>query len=163
MRVSFTIPGSPVPQPRARARAFAGHAQVYNPTTTRDGKALGIQEWRYEAKQLAREAMRGRALMLGAVQLTVWFVMPRPKDHFGTGRNAGRLKPNAPYWHTKKPDRANLLRGLEDALKGVVWQDDSQTADGRARKRYTQPDEEPHTLVVIEELQDQECLPGLAG
>ena len=39
--------------------------------------------------------------------------------------------------HVKKPDRSNLLKGLEDALTGVLWHDDSQIYAGSSEKRYT--------------------------
>lgn len=65
----------------------------------------------------------------GPVGADVTFTMPRPKNHYGTGRNAGRLKPWAAglIWHTVYPDTDKLLRGLGDALsKAGVWGDDAQ-------------------------------------
>ena len=38
------------------------------------------------------------------------FRFVRPKSHYGTGRNAKKLKPSAPPHHTQKPDATKLLR-----------------------------------------------------
>lgn len=54
------------------------------------------------------------------------FVMPRPKYHFGTGKNAERLKDDAPTFHDVKPDLTKLIRSTEDALTGRLWTDDAQ-------------------------------------
>jgi crossover junction endodeoxyribonuclease RusA len=70
------------------------------------------------------------------VILNITFVMPRPKMHFGTGRNAEVLKPGAPEHHKTKPDRTKLLRSTEDALTGILWKDDSQVIAGDIRKVY---------------------------
>lgn len=65
-------------------------------------------------------------LLRGPVVLSVTFCFARPKSHFGTGGNAGKLKKSAPVHHTQTPDLAKLVRALEDAIKGVVWGDDCQ-------------------------------------
>lgn len=62
------------------------------------------------------------------------FWLPRPKNHWGTGRNLGKLKDWAPREHITYPDRTKLLRCAEDALKGIVWRDDSQIVGGDTTK-----------------------------
>ncbi len=64
------------------------------------------------------------------------FYRLRPKYHFGTGRNAGILKASAPDWPAVMPDTTKLLRSTEDALKGIIWTDDSRIVDQAASKRY---------------------------
>jgi Holliday junction resolvase RusA-like endonuclease len=65
------------------------------------------------------------------------FVLERPKTDWGTGRNAGRLKPRAPAWPLKRPDSTKLVRAVEDALTGILWSDDSVIVLGPiAAKRY---------------------------
>jgi len=71
---------------------------------------------------------------------------PRPKSHYRTGQYAGELKPNAPQWHTKKPDRDNADKIILDALSKVFWRDDCLVCDGRIVKRYS---ERPRTEIYI--------------
>jgi Holliday junction resolvase RusA-like endonuclease len=55
---------------------------------------------------------------------------------YHTGRKAGQVKQTAPHYHTTKPDATKLLRALEDALKLICWNDDSQVARQRVDKVY---------------------------
>lgn len=64
------------------------------------------------------------------------FIMPRPRYHFGTGKNAERLKDDAPTFHTVKPDLTKLIRSTEDALTGRLWVDDAQICVQTGSKRY---------------------------
>ncbi len=73
----------------------------------------------------AAKAYRG-PLLTGAIKLTIEFLRPRPKGHYGTGRNEGKLKDSAPEFHTIAPDTLKLGRAIEDALTGVIWKDDAQ-------------------------------------
>ncbi len=76
------------------------------------------------------------------------FKMPRPKSHFGTGKNANILKKNAPHYHTTKPDIDNLVKFYLDCLNGIAWEDDKQIIYIQATKTYS---EEPLTSVIIQE------------
>lgn len=96
--------------------------------------------WKKLVAAEARKLWRGRDLLEGPVRLDVTFVRPRPGYHFGTGRNAGVLKPDAPTWCTVKPDALKLARAVEDALTGVVWKDDAQIVDERLLKAYGAPE-----------------------
>jgi Holliday junction resolvase RusA-like endonuclease len=65
------------------------------------------------------------------------FYLPRPKGHYGSGKNSGTLKVSAPTRPTGKPDRDNLDKAVCDAITAAgLWADDSQVTDGRIRKRY---------------------------
>jgi Holliday junction resolvase RusA-like endonuclease len=92
--------------------------------------------WKEAVSQVAGKVMVGKAMFQGPVYLTVIITMPRPKGHFGTGKNAGKVRESAPRWHSSKPDLLKMLRGIEDALTGVVWRDDAQVASHRAAKEY---------------------------
>lgn len=54
------------------------------------------------------------------------FCFIRPNNHFGTGKNKGKLKSSAPAYPAKRPDIEKLARSTNDALTGLVWKDDSQ-------------------------------------
>ena len=61
----------------------------------------------------------------GPVMVELWFIMPRPKS----------LKKNA-IWHMKKPDIDNLIKGILDACKGLLWNDDGQVCKLEVLKKY---------------------------
>ena len=81
----------------------------------------------------------------GAIALKVTCFFARPKSHYGTGRNAGRLKASAPPYPISKGrnDLDKLLRLIFDAMTGIVYEDDSQVCKlGETEKIYaggTQP------------------------
>ena len=75
--------------------------------------------------------------------------MPRPKAHYGTGRNVGRLKESAPLHHVKTPDLDNLKKFVLDVLNEIVWRDDSQIVQLSGAKEYS---ENPRTEIIIEEI-----------
>jgi len=111
--------------------------------------AKRLKTWRNTCTAVASGAFPGR-LIDHAVHVDVVFMFPRPKAHYGTGRNVGRLK----AWAAEaamitKPDRDKLERAVFDSLKGVVWLDDSQVVGGTPRKRYVQPGEVPGVHVRI--------------
>ena len=71
------------------------------------------------------------------LHLAIAFLKPRLKGHFGTGRNAGRLKSSAPDYPTTKPDLLKLARAVEDAMTGIVYVDDSQIVRESLEKLYS--------------------------
>lgn len=103
--------------------------------TTRDD-AKGNAAWKDSVKFFAREQYRADPIRGVPLLLIVTFVMPRIGGHYGSGKNAGKLKPNAPMFHTVKPDLTKLMRSTEDALTGVLWGDDTQVAMQVSRKVY---------------------------
>ena len=130
MKIEFFVPG--IPKPAGSKRAFL-NKKTGKIIVTEDCETSG--DWRGDCKNFARKAYHENPID-GPVSLSVIFYMPRPKGHFGTGKKAGILKPNAPRWHTVKPDRTKLTRGLEDALTGIIWRDDSQVVCGEVVKIY---------------------------
>lgn len=98
-----------------------------------------------------RDAWGNRAALAGAVAVRCEFRVPRPKDHWGTGRNAGTLKTWAPSWVTVPTDVDKMLRLVCDALTiaGVV-RDDAQVSLIRGQKTYCEGAGE--TLVEVYEL-----------
>ena len=127
-RIDFFVYGQPATQ--GSKRAFV----------TPSGVALAddnprLKDWRAAVAQAARQAYRG-PLLEGPVALDLTFRRPRPKGHFGTGRNAGTLKSSAPPRPTSKPDVTKLARAVEDALTGVIWRDDAQVVSLWASKLW---------------------------
>ena len=126
--INIFVAGLPVAQPRPRAVAIKGRARMYDPGTSNEWKACVIRD----LKQYAGTFPAGIP-----IRCDFTFYMPRPKGHFGSGKNMCFLKPSAPKRPTGKPDNNNLTKSTEDAITAAgVWHDDSQVTDGRIRKRY---------------------------
>lgn len=130
--LSFFVEGSPAP----------GGSKRYVGKSKRTGHAILIdmggkrnKVWRACVAEAAR-ALEAAPLE-GPLELTCTFVMPRPGKHFYKDKKRrGQLRSDAPHWHTKAPDTTKLLRSTEDALKGIVWKDDSQVARQHASKAF---------------------------
>lgn len=135
--LSFIVIGDPKGQPRVKAgRSFGGFTSVYDPGTANGWKSL-VRE--AAAKAIAEAGDTGtRPIFTGPVRLdlTLWF--PRPKSHF----TKKGIRPDAPTYHTGKPDRDNCDKAVMDALGHdalQIWKDDAQVADGTITKLYAAP------------------------
>jgi Holliday junction resolvase RusA-like endonuclease len=91
-----------------------------------------------EAREVARDAWPGLSHAPLAVAFT--FYRPRPRSHYGTGRNALIVKAHAPAHPTTRPDVLKLARAAEDALTGVLWHDDSQIVHETLSKLWGEPE-----------------------
>lgn len=139
--ISFFVPG--IAKPAGSKRAFYV-AKLKRAVITDD--CAKSKDWKGDVKHAAKAAMHDAPPLKGPVSLVVEFRMQRPKSHYGTGRNASLLKPGAAEWHTSKPDATKLLRCIEDAMTGIVWDDDAQVVRQEVIKRY---DEKPGAMVVV--------------
>lgn len=124
--VKFFVPGIPAPQ--GSKRHLGGGVLVES--------SKRVKPWRTDVRETALRHFT--APLTGPVDVHLHFTFPRPKSHFGTGRNAGRVKQAAPprYAHTQRPDLDKLIRAVLDALTGVAWRDDSQVVGLTATKRW---------------------------
>lgn len=122
----------------------------------RDGRVIIVDansksgDWKKVVAQAAGEQWRG-GLMDGPIRLTMVQYRPRPSNHYGTGRNAGVRKDSAPYFPITRPDVLKIARGIEDALTGVLYRDDSQIVDEHLMKRYGEP---ARVEVIVEQVVD---------
>ncbi len=122
MVFTFTVPGNPVPQPRARVSTRGGFARAYTPTKH------PIHAYRAAIVAAARAA---GAKVSGPARLEVVAVFERPASHW---LKSG-LKRDAPAW--PKGDGDNVAKGVADALTDAgVWQDDSCVVEWLVRKHY---------------------------
>lgn len=134
MTVSFVVHG--VARPAGSKKAFynakLGRSMVVDASDN-------ARPWKALVSDAAIQAMRDRPLLEGPLllELTLW--MPRPKHHFGTGKRAGVLKASAPRFHTSAPDLLKLARGIEDAMQGLVYRNDSQIVTELLQKPYGEP------------------------
>jgi len=132
--VAFTVFGLAAPAGSKRALPAGGRPGA-RPIIVDDSKRS--RPWKRQVAQVAGTTMMSRPLLDGPLELHVVFYVPRPKGHYGTGRNAGTVKASAPAWPTVKPDLTKLVRAVEDAMTGIVWRDDSQIVKQVVTKKYT--------------------------
>lgn len=118
----------------AGSKKYLGLTKNNKPIMRDDSGDEGLA-WRSSVQNAAREALASVVSLPTRypIELSVDFYFARPKADL---RTDGTLRPKAPKYHTKKPDRTKLLRSLEDALKSIVWHDDSQVFAGLVTKQY---------------------------
>lgn len=130
--ILFEVDG--IPTPWAAHKGYGRRA--YNP--------------RYSEKQQAIWQIRcyhnKTSPITGPVRLHLEFHLPIPK---GTSGIRKRQMLNGTIHHIKKPDVTNLQKFIEDCLKGLIIEDDSQVVEINARKIYS---EKPKTIVKVEPL-----------
>ncbi|MBK1785121.1 RusA family crossover junction endodeoxyribonuclease [Prauserella cavernicola] len=124
------VPGIPRPQGSKRAFHHKQSGKIVQMEVSQH-----VKTWRGDIRDALVGADRPR--LDGSVDVDLVFVMPRPKSHYRTGRNAHLLRDNAPVAPTGKPDIDKLVRAVLDAIGSAgVWGDDSQVVELHAVKRY---------------------------
>jgi Holliday junction resolvase RusA-like endonuclease len=116
---------------------------------TRNGKWVNESALRYLAykKDIGwqiRTQMCEMDTMKSALSVRATFVMPILKS-WSKKKQVGAIE----TYHTSKPDIDNLVKGLFDALNGVLWEDDNRVVDMKAIKIYG---EKPGIKLEVKEL-----------
>jgi Holliday junction resolvase RusA-like endonuclease len=127
--LTFWVPG--IPQPGGSKRGFFNH-KTGHVIITEDAKRS--KDWRASVSQAASQV--AKEMLTVPLKVRFDFVFPRPKGHFGTGKNAGVLRKTAPAFPAGRPDVLKCSRSTEDALTGILWRDDSQIVTEMLTKRY---------------------------
>jgi Holliday junction resolvase RusA-like endonuclease len=86
-----------------------------------------------------------------AYQVSLELFYVRPKNHFGTGRNAKTLKTSAPFRCITTPDVDKVARAALDALTGYAWNDDKQVVALGVFRSWA---DDPYTRMTIMRLHD---------
>lgn len=147
MKISFFVPGVPAP---GGSKRFVGIGKKTGRAILIDAGGERNKNWRSIVAICGRDAMRkSDALFQGPLRVKFDFIMPRRK---GDWNSKGDLKPNAPFYHTTKPDALKLARSTEDALTGIAWNDDAQTAILDITKRYADKGEPSGCTITIQTL-----------
>ena len=124
MQLAFEVQTRPVPQ--ARPRFFVRrHGQknivgAYDPAQCKSFKEVIAWHARIAA---VKQGLRSPVADPISIRLT--FLM---------GKNG-----KSPH-HTKRPDLDNLAKAVKDALKGIVYADDSQIVEAHLFKQYGGPE-----------------------
>ena len=117
--IRFTAFGRPLPQGSKNAFKTGNRVVLVE-------ASKGLKPWRSVVALAAKEVMldvQDMSLIEGAVSVELLF-------QFVPGKTVKRKH------MTTKPDADKLSRAILDSLTGVVWKDDSQVVDLRARKVY---------------------------
>lgn len=107
--VSFSVPGDPVPQPRARITTRGGHGHAYTP------KSHPVHAYRQAVALCAKSA--GVVAATDPVAVVIDAVFARPKSHM----NKSGVKATAP--RIPRPDVDNIAKAVLDALQTVMGDD----------------------------------------
>lgn len=143
---SFFIVGKPAPGGSKTAFALRrkggglvlrpGGAPVINIT---DAGGEANKKWKAAVTIQGRGFMKGARPFNEALKVEFIFFLKRPGTHYRTGKFSHMLRDDAPPWHVTKPDALKYARSTEDALTGVLWQDDSANVRICSEKRYMAP------------------------
>lgn len=133
--ISFTVYGKA--EPAGSKRGFAHRkGGVFSGKVIITDDNPKSSSWKQEVTLTAIKAMQGTVPLQGPIVLQVVVYRDRPKGHIGS---KGQLRKSAPLYPITKPDATKLLRGIEDALRSVVYHDDAQVVDQRVVKLYGGP------------------------
>lgn len=139
--ISFGVRSEPITQGSFRVFHKRGPVTcVANLVSDNDAK---LKQWRRLVQTQARNAMRGREMFAGAVQVQMIFWLPTPKAHRGK------------TWATVhgRNDLSKLIRAVEDSCTDAgVWLDDAFVARVEAEKRWCSGSERPGVDVTVEAL-----------
>jgi len=140
--ITLRVDGEPAPQ---GSKSVGRHGGVYE-------KSKKVRPWR-DAIRAAVLAGYGEPPFGSAsapVSVLIHFYLPRPAWHFGTGRNAGRLKDGAPRYPARRPDVDKLIRSTLDGLKEAgVYGDDGQVVSLQAFKVYAPAGEKAGATITV--------------
>lgn len=145
-RYRVVVNGDPIPQGRPRLTTINGHARAYDPAKSRNYKQL--------IKLMAQQHAPDEPTK-NPVILSVLIYRKIPKSFSKKKReqiDLGLLRP------TTKPDVSNVIKGVEDALNGVWYKDDSQiVAYGKVGKWYSDTPRVEITMEVLDLVEGVSC------
>ena len=135
----FFVDGEPKAQPRTRRSAQGG---VYTPST-----ATGWRERLWSVGMPLRPSQPH----VGAVEVILHFIMPRPKSHYGSGKNAYVVRAkHEDRRHLNVPDLDNLEKAVLDELTQMqFYRDDSQVWRVNKTKQWSDPQHDPGVEIIM--------------
>lgn len=134
--IRFTVYGEPVAQGRPRAANIGGHIRMYDPKKSRDYK---------DYVKLAASEFAPKELLNGPIILSVNVFRPMPKS---LSKKRAALAEQGLLRPTTRPDADNYIKGIKDALKNVIWKDDSQIVELHTSKFYSA---RPRVEIMVQE------------
>jgi crossover junction endodeoxyribonuclease RusA len=135
--ITFAVCGLPAPQGSKR---HIGKGVMVE-------SSKNVKPWRQDVKYAALAAKPTGWDTTPAMALSVVFKFQRPASHLG--KNG--LRPSAPQHCTsaRNGDIEKLARSTNDALTGVLFDDDRQVVTLNATKRYCVQGEQPGAIITL--------------
>lgn len=132
----FEIHSTPKPQQQTeQGRTHSGKRIFYDPSKL-NKKAI---QWQI-SPHAPSEPLRG------AIELHLTFYLPIPKS---TRKGDAERMRNNVYKHIRRPDLDNLAYLVTNAMKGIVYYDDSQICKMSFEKMYS---DSPRTIIKVMEV-----------
>ena len=129
MHINLNFPGEPKAVQSVRFARIGDFMRKYQPKE--------VTEWKNWIRIQARQQLPQEFSLISdvGISLRVSFEFTAPKSW--SKKKIAYLQSGAIIHKTTRPDLGdNLLKGLNDALTGIVWQDDGQICEIRSRKVY---------------------------
>ena len=108
--------------------------------------------WRAECSRLIKEAFEEEKLIEGPLKIDAAFYI-RPTKYISSKKKLREKLEAEEIFCGKKPDIDNYLKALLDSMTGIVFKDDGQVVECRARKLYSL---KPKVEFEIKEILDNE-------
>jgi Holliday junction resolvase RusA-like endonuclease len=143
--IQFTVFGTAKPAGSKRAFRLKNSNRVVLTDANKNSKP-----WKAEVAQVAGRHVNGSGLLRDPLDVHFVFYVARPKGHF-TSRGGLSAKGQRESFPAKRPDVLKLARGVEDALTGVLYADDSQIVIERLEKRWGEPERVEITITEATE------------
>lgn len=128
--LTFFVAGHPKPQGSKRGFVRGGKVVLVE-------SCEQLKDWRsavsYHAAKVWPEAP-----LTGDMEALLDFYLPRPRSHYGTGKNSQAVRATAPRYPAghMSGDIDKLTRCVLDGITGVLIADDSQVVRLSARKLF---------------------------
>lgn len=134
--VKIVIPIDPVAQGRPRITVRGGYPHAYDPPKSR--------QYKHEIQHYLKTQYPDMTPSSRPLVITLRFYRSVPKSFSKKKKEAAEEAVLVPV---TKPDLDNYIKGMLDAMNGILWEDDRQIVGIYASKRYSSL---PRTEVEID-------------
>lgn len=146
MKLGFDIEPQTQLRPRAKEVMNRGTRKkkiiVYDPEEVKRFKA--------NASYIARHLMKGEAPLSGPLFAKIDFFRPMPKSFSKKKQEQAEARIVLPL---TKPDVTNYSKAFEDALNGIVWEDDATIIQEVISKYYSK---RPRIEIEVRQIEEGE-------
>lgn len=111
-----------------------------------------MRTWRVECSKLIEEAFGKKELIEGPLKIDATFYIQPPK-YISSKAKLKKKSAAEEIFCSKKPDIDNYLKALLDSMTGIIFRDDGQVVECRARKLYSL---KPRIEFIIKEILENE-------